>query len=90
MSPALYSLALELTSGEGRSLARSYSVDGCEVRPYFRFARKGKVTVSAPDGDCVITFGQHGRAVVEERASNLGSAVALALAQRIAEIINKG
>jgi hypothetical protein len=88
MSPALLALINALSTGGDHScLRRSYSVDGCEVKPYFRFARKGKVTVSAPDGDCVITF-DGGRAVVEERASNLGSAVALALAQRIAGYIN--
>lgn len=67
---------------------RAREVEGCTVSVYKRFPHKrDTVTVSASDGDCVITF-DAGRAVVVERASNLGSATALGLARRIADYIN--
>ena len=79
--------AFSASVGGRAHFPRSSEVDGCTVTVFNRFACKGTVTVSASDGDCVITF-EGGRAVVSERAGNLGSSRAFALARLIAGHIN--
>lgn len=73
--------------GVRASFPRSSEVEGCTVSVCHRLGCRATITVSASDGNCVIDFVE-GRALLVERASNLGSATALDLARRIVPYIN--